>query len=184
MSVVETLRRMVGVWQERIETFDLAGRPLTEDTASGTPGPSPFENLVYVDFDGARYTQTNVTYRGRPPHVRTFTGRIEGEVLLFDALGPSDPGHVGVSGGPGVIIFAPRALTPAWSRYLEPDVVRLVGDLERTRTTLLYRDGVAVRSLAARGVKLTEATDRRVSLDPRGEEGEVHGQRSATRVFA
>ena len=35
---------------------DLDGTPLDDDSAagSGSPGPGPFDNLVYIDFDGER----------------------------------------------------------------------------------------------------------------------------------
>ena len=65
-TVADTLTRMRGVWHDHVEVYDLAGNPLSEDALSGTPGPAPFDNLVYVDFDGFIYRQTNVTFRGRP----------------------------------------------------------------------------------------------------------------------
>jgi hypothetical protein len=182
-SVRHTLEQMCGVWHDHIEVFDLAGRPLAEDARAGTPGPAPWDNLVYVELVGDIYRQTNVTFAGRPLHVRTFTGVIEDEVLRFDRLGPDDPEHIGVSCGPGVLFFAARKLTPAWGRYLEPDCIRLTGPQTRTRTTLLYRDGVAVRSLTANGYKVQPLAGRRVPWDPRGTDGPVHAPRGETQVF-
>lgn len=183
MSVADTLASMCGVWHDRVSVYDLAGRPLASDAHSGTPGAAPFENLVYVEFDGRDYRQTNVTIAGRPLHVRSFSGRLDDGVLVFDALGPGDPVHVGVSGGPGVLFFAARNVTDAWLRYAEPDCIRLVADGVRTRTTLLYRDGIAVRTLTADGLRIAARGDRRVPIDPRGANGPVHQPRSETRVF-
>ncbi|MBL8045761.1 MAG: hypothetical protein JNL09_04425, partial [Anaerolineales bacterium] len=73
-SVAHTLTQMCGVWHDHIEVFDLAGNPLALDEHSGTPGASPWDNLVYVEFDGETYRQTNVTFHGRPLHVRSFAG--------------------------------------------------------------------------------------------------------------
>lgn len=183
-TVGHTLSRMRGVWHDHVEIFDLSGKPLEEDPQSGTPGAAPFDNLVYVDFDGRIYKQTNVTFRGRPVHVRTFTGVLESGVLLFDRLGPSDPEHIGASGGPGVLFFSGRRVTEAWKRYAEPDCVRLIGSGERTRTTLLYRGGEAVRTLTAYGTRIAPTAERRVAIDPRGPDGPVHEGRSVTKVFA
>jgi hypothetical protein len=183
-SVGHTLTQMTGVWHDHVECFDLAGLPLAEDTASGTPGACPFDNLVYVDFDGVHYTQTNVTFRGRPFHARTFRGTLEDGVLVFNRLGPDDPEHIGVSGGPGVLVFNPRRVTEAWQRYHEPDFIRLLGPGQRTRTTLLYRNGVAVRTLTANGSRLAATAARRVAGDPRGHDGPVHEPHKDTEVFA
>lgn len=182
-SVGHSLTLLSGVWHDHIEIFDLAGAPLAEDTESGTPGSAPFDNLVYVDFDGERYQQTNVTFRGRPLHSRGFSGTLRDGVLVFDRLGPDDPEHVGVSGGPGVLIFNARKVTEAWQRYLEPDFIRLIGPGQRTRSTLLYRGGVAVRTLTAHGYKLAPTAAHRLPWDPRGPEGPVHEARRDTKVF-
>ncbi len=182
-TVAHTLAQMHGVWHDRVELFDLGGRPLAHDEHSGTPGAAPFDNLVYVDFDGLEYRQTNVTFRGRPLHVRSFRGQIRDDILVFAPLGPDDPEHVGVSGGPGILFFGPRRITDAWARYHEPDCIRLMGPAERTRTTVLYRAGVAVRTLTAYGMKLSPLADRRVPWDPRGPDGPVHEPRRDTLVF-
>lgn len=182
-TVGHTLMQMRGVWSDHVEIFDLSGRPLPEDVKSGTPGAAPFDNLVYVDFDGERYQQTNVTWRGRPLHVRTFTGMLREGVLFFDKLGPDDPDHIGASGGPGILFFSGRRVTDAWSRYAEPDCIRLIAPGRRTRTTLLYRDGEAVRTLTAYGERIAVDPSRRLAWDPRGPEGPVHAPRSETQVF-
>jgi hypothetical protein len=182
-SVGHTLMQMRGVWHDRVEVYDLSGRPLDADPESGSPGPAPYDNLVYIDFDGADYKQTNVCFRGRSPHVRTFTGSLRDGVLVFDRLGPEAPEHIGASGGPGVLFFAPRAVDAAWQRYSEPDCVRLLGPHRRTRTTLLYRHGVAVRTLTAEGVKLAPTTERRLTCDPRGADGPAHATPGETHVF-
>lgn len=182
-TVGHTLSLMNGVWHDRVEVFSLAGLALAEDTLSGTPGAAPFDNLVYVSFDGASYTQTNVTFRGRPLHTRTFRGKLEDGVLVFDRLGPDDPEHIGVSGGPGILFFNPRRMTDAWNRYHEPDCIRLLGPGQRTRTTVLYRDGVAQRTLTANGYKVAPDASLRVPWDPRGPEGSVHEPHRDTLVF-
>lgn len=183
-SVGHTLISMRGVWHDHVEIFDLSGRPMSEDLAGGTPGASPYDNLVYVDFDGELYRQTNVTFSGRPLHVRSFTGRLVEGLLVFDRLGPEAPEHVGVSGGPGILFYATRALEGAASRYSEPDCIRLLGPGQRTRTTVLYRHGVLVRTLTANGYKIAPTASDRVPSDPRGLDGPVHAVRSETHVFA
>jgi len=175
---------MTGVWHDRVEIFSPAGELLAEDPASGSPGPSPFQNLVYVSFDGVRLTQTNVAFHGRPLAARTFSGQMVGGVLHFDPLGADDPGHIGVSGGPGVLFFVAGRLGEATKRYCEPDCVRLLSPGERTRTTVLYRGGEVVRTLTANGVKVAPSADRRVPWDPRGPEGPVHSPVQLTTVFA
>lgn len=182
-SVSHTLAAMRGVWHDHVEVFDLAGRPLATDEHSGTPGPAPYDNLVYIDFDGVEYRQTNVCFRGRPVHVRTFTGAVRDGVLVFSRLGPKAPEHIGVSGGPGVLFFSARRVDDGWRRYHEPDCVRLLGPGQRTRTTLLYRDGEAVRTLTATGARLSPVTDRRVAIDPRGAAGAPHAAPSSTEVW-
>lgn len=173
-GVAETLLQMRGAWRERVELYHLSGEALAYDEHAGTPGASPFENLVYVDFDGRNYRQTNVAFKGRPLHVRSFSGAVEEGVLVFHALGPDAPLHIGVSGGPGILVFAPRQVDDAWQRYVEPDVVRLAPPSGRVRTTLLYRNGRAVRTLSAHGERISENTERRLPFDPRGADGPVH----------
>ena len=109
-SVGHTLSQMAGVWHDRVEIYSLDGTLLAQDPSSGTPGSAPFENLVYISFDGERYVQTNVAYRGRPLASRTFSGRLIEGILHFDILGPNDPGHIGISGGPGILFFVASQL--------------------------------------------------------------------------
>ena len=183
-SVAHTLARMRGVWHEHIDLFDLAGRPLAEDVHSGSPGPAPYERLVYIDFDGEHYRQTNVSCAGRPLEVRSFRGAVRDGVLVFARLGPDAPEHVGVSGGPDRIVFCAREIDAAWRRYSEPDVITLYGGGRRTRVTVLWQGGVLRRTLVAEGTQLSTRADRRASFDPRGAEGDVHDRAGATRVFA
>ncbi len=182
-SVGATLMAMRGVWHDQIQLYHLNGDALDEDTWSGTPGSSPYENLVYVEFDGEQYRQTNVCFRGRPLHVRSFQGVLQDGLLRFAQLGPQDPSHVGVAAGPGRIIFAPIAVSPAWEKYVEPDVIELLGPGQRLRTTLLYRHGNAARTLHARGTLLSPDASRRLPYDPRGPDGPVHELVRATQVF-
>lgn len=183
-SVGHALALMRGVWHDRIETFHLDGSPLAHDPWSGAPGDSPFDNLVYIDFDGQNYWQTNVTFAGRPFHARSFTARLKNGVLYFDKLGPDAPQHIGISGGVGVLWFLAETNTDApLARYSEPDCITLDGFDRRVRMTVLYRNGTAVRTLTARGVKLFPNAATRHPLDPRGPDGPVHEVRSVTYVY-
>ena len=177
------LTMMTGTWHDHIQLYDLAGNPIDIDEKAGSPGASPFDNLVYIDFDGENYTQTNVTFRGRPLHVRTFTGKLVKGVLHFDPLGPLDPGHIGISAGNNVLAFVTAGISDAMKRYSEPDFLFLEPPNKRTRSTVLYRDSVAVRTLHAQGYKLAPTASRRHPDDPRGLEGDVHEIRSTTQVF-
>jgi hypothetical protein len=177
------LNAMRGIWHDRLEACTLDGQPLDNDPYGSVSGASPFENLVYLDFDGENYRQTNVTFRGRPLHIRSFTGVLKNGILHFDKLGPDDPGHIGVAAGHDTLMFIPAQITDALKRYSEPDFIRLIGTIERTRTTVLYRDGIAVRTLDVRGVKLSPDPTRRLPVDPRGADGDVHETRSVTKVF-
>ncbi len=181
-SVGYNLNLMNGVWHDYLELFEIDGTPRFNDTQGGQPGASPFENIVYIDFDGETLRQTNVTFRGRPVHIRSFTSKLIDGVLHFDKLGPSDPGHVGVSGGAGVLIFTPKKIDDSWMSYSEPDYIRIEGN-KRYRNTMLYRDGKLVRTLSVVGHKISPVADKRVSFDPRGENGDVHEVRSTTEVF-
>ena len=181
-SVGYNLMLMRGVWHDKIELFELDGTPRFDDKQGGQPGASPFENLVYIDFDGANYRQTNVTFRGRPLHVRSFEAKLKDGVLQFDKLGDGDGGHIGVSGGAGILIFTPRLIDESWMRYSEPDFILLHGNT-RTRHTMLYRDGKLVRTLKVEGFRLSPVADKRMPFDPRGADGEVHDIQSVTKVF-
>jgi hypothetical protein len=146
------------------------------DVHGGTPGPTPYEQLVYLDLiDDDRFVQTNVVLRGRPAHQRTFTGRIVDGVLRFDPLGLEAPTTVGVSGGPGVLVFLPDTTThPSMGRFHDPDYIRHLGGDQRTRTTTLYRDGLLVRILTVTGTRISPDPTVRVAHDPRGADGPPH----------
>lgn len=183
-SVVDTLLRMRGVWHDTLHAFHPDGTPMPFDEVGSVHGPFPYDNLVYVDFDGEVYRQTNVTFRGRPLKVRSFEAKVVDGVLRFDPLGPRDPGHVGISAGPGRLIFCPATTDhPGLSHYSEPDFVELTGSGTRQRTTMLYRGGELVRTLAVSGIRLAATADRRVPDDPRGADGPVHELHSTTQAF-
>jgi hypothetical protein len=182
-SVAHTLMRMRGVWHEHIDLFDPMGRALANDAHSGSPGAAPYERLVYIDFDGEHYLQTNVSCAGRPLEIRSFRGALRDGILVFDRLGPEAPEHVGISAGPGAVVFCAREMDAACHRYSEPDFIVLDGQNRRMRTTVLWRDGIVRRVLSAAGVLLSPRADRRVSFDPRGPEGGVHDRPEPTTVF-
>ena len=175
-SVGHNLMLLRGVWHDHIDLFNLDGSPLDDDSAagSGTPGPGPFDNLVYIDFDGVDMALTNVHLRGRAPSAKTFRGKLIDGVLVFDELGPGAYENIGMSGGPGILTFNARCLDQACGVYMEPDFIMLTAPGERVRHTVLYRDGEAVRTLTARGTRLWPSCDQRHPLDPRGTGGEVH----------
>ena len=156
-SVAHTLARMRGTWHDHVELFSRDGTQLADDSAagSGTPGKAPFDNLVYLDFDGQVMTQTNVCFRGREPSAKTFSGRVVDGILVFDSLGPGAFENVGVSAGPGILVYNPRSVDSRWETYLEPDFILLQDDDHRLRTTVLYRRGQARRSLTARGASVS-----------------------------
>jgi hypothetical protein len=182
-TLVADLTAMVGVWRDRLEAFTPDGSPLSDDDAGGVPGPFPYENLVYVDFDGASYTQTNVVLSGRPDHQRTFTATVADGVFRFDPLGPEAPTHVGVSGGPGLIWFVAESIAaPGVGRYAEPDLIRIDGE-RRWRNTALWRDGTLARLLSVEGERVGLDTSRPHDLDPRGADVAVHGDRSTTQQY-
>lgn len=177
------LASMVGVWHDHLEAWDPDGTAVFEDPHGGVPGPFPYDNLVYFDFDGSTATQTNVTFAGRETAVRTFESDLSDGVLRFRRLGPDAPVHLGVSGGPGVIWFVPGSWQePGLGRYSEPDHIRIDGD-RRWRTTVLYRHGALVRTMMASGRRLSVDTSVRHELDPRGADGPVHESRDVTQHF-
>ncbi len=182
-SVTRTLLAMRGTWHDRLDAFRPDGTPMDVDDVGNVLGAYPYDNIVYVDFDGVLYTQTNVTFRGRAPHVRTFTASVREGVLVFDRLGPEAPEHIGVSLGEGRVAFLGRDLgAPGLQRYSEPDFVE-VNDATRLRLTTLYRDGACVRTLRASGTRLSPDASHRVAFDPRGADGPVHDDRSSTQAF-
>ncbi len=175
-SVGHTLMQLRGTWHDSVELFHLDGSPLIDDTqaGSGTPGQSPFDNLVYIDFDGVNFKITNVHFRGRPALAKTFTGTLIEGLLVFDPMGKGSYENVGMSGGPGILTFSARQLNQATDVYMEPDFIIVTAPGHRTRHTVLYRNGEATRTLTAKGVRLSPCCDVRHPLDPRGLEGEVH----------
>ncbi|WP_163933473.1 hypothetical protein [Paraferrimonas sp. SM1919] len=175
-SVGHTLMQMRGIWHDSIELYHLDGSPLTDDTAagSGTPGSSPFDNLVYIDFDGHTLKLTNVHFRGRDVAAKTFVATMQDGLLVFDELGPGAYKNVGMSGGPGILTFNAQQLSDATGVYMEPDFIMLTSTNERVRHTVLYRDGKATRTLTAKGYRLSPLCCRRHELDPRGPQGPVH----------
>lgn len=182
-QLVEDLTGMVGVWHDTLVAWDERGTALDHDPFGGVPGPFPYENLVYVDFDGTAYVQTNVTFRGREPHSRTFEADIVEDRLEFRRLGPDAPLTVGASGGPGLIWYVPDRLDSAGvHRYCEPDLIRLDGD-RRWRTTVLWRDDRFVRPMLVTGTRVSNDTASIHPLDPRGADSPIHGDRSVTRQY-
>ena len=175
-SVGYNLMLLRGTWHDHIELYNLDGTPLDDDSSagSGSPGPGPFDNLVYIDFDGRKLSLTNVHLRGREASAKTFTGTMRDDLLVFDPLGPGAYENVGMSGGPGILTFNARKLGPATDTYMEPDFIMLTAPGERVRHTVLYREGEAVRTLTAKGTRLVPTCDERHHLDPRGPSGAVH----------
>lgn len=182
-EVVRTLLTMCGVWRDHLTAYHPDGTPMPLDTFGGSPGAFPYDNLVYIDFDGERYVQTNVAVQGRPLEERTFCGSIIDGVLHFDKLGPEDPGQVGVSGGPGVLCYVPSRVTEAMARFADPDFIRLLGADQRTRVTTLYRNGELKRVLTVAGHRISDDPTVRMSYDPRGADGPVHKGHHHTLVY-
>jgi hypothetical protein len=185
-SVGYNLMLLRGTWHDHIELYNLDGTPLDDDSTagSGSPGPGPFDNLVYIDFDGEQLSLTNVHIRGREAAAKTFTGRMRDELLVFDPLGPGAYENIGMSGGPGILTFNARQLGPSTDVYMEPDFIMLTAPGERVRHTVLYRNGEAVRTLTAKGTRLWPSCDRRHPLDPRGEDGPVHEQPFSSSIWS
>jgi hypothetical protein len=180
-SVADNLRLFRGVWHDVITAYHPDGTVMAEDVHGGTPGPTPYEQLVYLDLDGDQFIQTNVVLAGRPLHVRTFTGSVVEGVLRFDPLGLEAPTTIGVSGGPGVLVFLPETSTGEhMGRFHDPDYIRHLGGDQRTRTTTLYRDGNLVRVLTVMGQRISHDPSSRVAHDPRGPSGPPHERTTFT----
>jgi hypothetical protein len=184
-QLVDDLHAMSGVWHDVLQGYHPDGSLMAVDEYGGVPGPYPYENLVYITFDGTHYRQTNVTFRGRPFHERGFSAEIREGVLCFGELGPRDPGHIGVSVGPGSIVFLPARIDDdAVHRFADPDYIRLLGADQRTRITTLYRGGGLVRTLRVAGTRIAATADRRIEWDPLVADGDVHAPISTTQVYA
>jgi hypothetical protein len=185
-SVTENLALFRGVWFDTVTAFHPDGSPMALDVprpGGGEPGGFPFQQLVYLDFDGTHLTHTNVVVRGRPVAARTFTGRVVDGILRFDGADLEEPGTIGVSGGPGVLVYLPeRVDTDAHRRFADPDYVRHLGGDQRTRTTTLYRDGELTRVITVSGTRIDPDPTRRVSWDPRGPDGPAHEPPAAPRA--
>lgn len=185
-SVGHSLMQMVGVWHDRVTLYQLDGAPLDDDTqaGSGTPGASPFENLVYISFDGQEFALTNVHIMGRPASAKTFRGRMRDGLMVFDPLGPGAYDNIGMSGGSGILTFTAQSLVAGCNVYMEPDFIILTSQSTRVRHTVLYKGGHAVRTLTAQGTKLSNDTSKRHALDPRGQMGEVHGATFSSPIWS
>lgn len=175
-SVGHTLLQARGTWHEHVELYNLDGTPLYDDTAagSGAAGPAPYDSLIYLDFDGRYMKQTNVSFRGREVHANTFAAELIDGVLVFAALGPGAFENIGVSGGPGVLIYNSRHIDEACKLYQEPDFIVYTAPGQRLRTTILYHHGEATRTCMGRATRIAPTCDQRASFDPRGEAGDVH----------
>jgi hypothetical protein len=184
-DVAATLHQMVGVWHDKVTLYHLDGTPLDDDTqaGSGTPGASPFENLVYISFDGDRFALTNVHIAGRPLNAKTFRGGMRDGLMVFDSLGDGAFENVGVSGGLGILTFNALNLGAACEVYMEPDFIILLSPTQRVRHTVLYRGGRAVRTLTAHGTKLSDHGDRRHPLDPRPDSEPIHGDTFSASIW-
>jgi len=175
-SVGHTLLQARGTWHEQVELFNLDGSPLSDDTeaGSGAAGPSPYDSLIYLDFDGQFMKQTNVSFRGREVHANTFAAELIDGVLQFDSLGPGAFENIGVSGGPGILIYNSRHIDEACKLYQEPDFIVYTSPGHRLRTTLLYSNGEATRTCTGHATRLSPTCDKRADFDPRGSDGDVH----------
>lgn len=176
-SVGYNLMLARGTWHDHVEIYNLDGTPMDDDSkaGSGTPGPAPYDNIVYIDFDGETMTQTNVSFRGRDPMAKTFGGKLVNGILEFDELGPGAYKNHGFAAGPGILFYnSLRLEVDAWQAYVEPDIITYYAPGKRTRTTLLYRDGIATRTCTAWGSRISPTCDSRVDIDPRGTDGPVH----------
>lgn len=185
-SVGYNLMLLRGTWHDHIELYNLDGTPLDDDSSagSGSPGAGPFDNLVYIDFDGRQFSLTNVHIRGRESAAKTFTGAMRDNLLVFDPLGPGAYENIGMSGGPGILTFNARELGKPTDTYMEPDFIMLTAPGERVRHTVLYRHGKAVRTLTAKGTRLWPTCERRHTLDPRGEDGPVHEKPFSANIWS
>jgi hypothetical protein len=181
-SVHANLMAMRGVWHDYLQGYAPDGTPLDFDEFGAIQGPYPFQYLVYIDFDGQTYQQTAVIVAGRPAAARSFSAVFAEGVLKFAANGPGDPGIIGVSGGPNMLVFTPRVLAATLWNFHDPDWITFTATT-RQRVTTLYRGGELKRILRVDGVRIADRADRRVSWDPRGPHGPVHAEPITSNVF-
>jgi len=183
-TLIDNLFSLRGVWREELSAVDENGDTISHDPYGGVPGAFPYQVLVYIDFDGARFAQTTVVLSGREPAVRTFEASVKADVLEFVPLGPGAPRIVGVSQGPGALWFvADTVAAEAIQRYAEPDFIRIDGD-RRWRHTVLWRNGALRRLLMVKGHRISPDTSVRHDLDPRGVDGPVHDLRSVVDIYS
>ena len=180
--VYDNLMAMRGVWHDHLQGYALDGTPFDFDEFGAVQGPYPFEYLVYIDFDGHTYRQTAVVVAGRPPAARSFSALFEDGVLKFASNGPGDPGILGVSGGPNMLVFTPRALADSLWNFHDPDWITFT-PTTRQRVTTLYRGGELKRILRVDGVRIADLCDHRVTWDPRGPVGPVHATQITSEVY-
>lgn len=184
MSVLAaTLGALAGIWRDRLTAVDGSGNDVSYDPHGGIPGEFPYENLVYVDFDGECFRQTSVVLAGRAPAVRTFEAHRVGETLRFVPLGPGAPAIVGISPVRGHLWFVAEPIThEGISRYAEPDHIHVEGD-RRWRHTVLWRHGELVRVMHVAGERLARSATVRHESDPRGATGGVHDALSEVDMY-
>lgn len=181
--LVDTLGDLVGVWHDQLSAVDGAGEPVSYDAHGGVPGEFPYQNLVYIEFDGDRFVQTSVVLSGREPAVRTFEAHRTGDTLRFVPLGPGAPTIIGISPVRGHLWFVAEPIThEGITRYAEPDHIHVDGE-RRWRHTVLWRHGALVRVMYVAGELLSRDTTVRHQRDPRGVAGDVHDQRSEVEMY-
>jgi hypothetical protein len=181
-SVHDNLMAMRGVWHDHLQGYAPDGTPFNFDEFGAVQGPYPFEYLVYIDFDGKTFQQTAVVVAGRPPAARSFSAEFDNGLLKFASNGPGDPGIIGVSGGPNMLVFTPRVLADTLWNFHDPDWITFTSTT-RQRVTTLYRGGELRRILRVDGVRIAQLADRRVAWDPRGSDGPVHAERLTSNVY-
>ncbi len=181
-SVYDNLMAMRGVWHDQLQGYAPDGVPFDFDEFGAVQGPYPFEYLVYIDFDGHTYRQTAVVLAGRPPAARSFSALFEDGVLKFASNGPGDPGILGVSGGPNMLVFTPGALADTLWNFHDPDWITFT-PTTRQRVTTLYRSGELKRILRVDGVRIADLCTSRVAWDPRGPVGPVHATPITSEVY-
>lgn len=181
-SVYDNLMAMRGIWHDHLQGYAPDGTPFDFDEFGAIQGPYPFEYLVYIDFDGHSYQQTAVIVSGRPPAARSFSAEYVDGVLKFASNGPGDPGIIGVSGGPNMLVFTPAVMADSLWNFHDPDWITFT-PTTRQRVTTLYRGGELKRILRVDGVRVAALADARVSWDPRGPIGRVHAEHLTSNVF-